>query len=194
METEVMATKILCFSGSIREDSLNLKLASAAADSASSLGADATLLNLADFPMPIYNGDEEKANGLPDKAVALKEIFLQHDGLIVASPEYNGFFSPLLKNTIDWLSRPNPELADQPSPFAGKVAGLIAASPGGLGGLRGLSPLRVLLSGIGVTVVPAQMAVPAAHEKINAQGITEDATAEKLVGVIEAVMGCNIKT
>ena len=151
------------------------------------------MINLADFALPIYNGDEEKTNGLPENAVALKEIFLQHDGLIVASPEYNGFFSPLLKNTIDWLSRPNPELAEQPSPFDAKVAGLIAASPGGLGGLRGLSPLRILLSGIGITVVPAQLAVPAAHDKITVEGITDTATTEKLAAVINAVMGCSVK-
>ena len=188
-----MATKLLCFSGSTRKDSLNLKLASAAAASASKQGAVATLINLDDFQMPLYNGDDEKANALPEKAVALKEIFLAHDGLLIASPEYNGFFSPLLKNTLDWLSRPDPGLPDQPSPFAGKVAGLLAASPGGLGGLRGLSPLRVLLSGIGVTVVPAQLAVSAAHEKLSTKGITDDATMEKLDGVIKAVMGCSVR-
>jgi len=187
-----MTTKILCFSGSIRKDSLNLRLASAAAESANNQGADATLINLGDFPMPLYNGDEEQKNGLPEKAVALKTIFLEHDGLIIASPEYNGFFSPLLKNTIDWLSRPNPDLPDQPSPFATKVAGLVAASPGGLGGLRGLSPLRVLLSGIGITVVPTQLAVPAAHEKITTEGVTDDDTSEKLAGVIQSVIRCNV--
>jgi NAD(P)H-dependent FMN reductase len=164
-----MSVKILAFSGSSRAGSFNQKLIGTAAAGARESGAETTILNLQDFPLPIYNQDLEAKEGLPEAAVRLKEIFVAHDGLLIASPEYNSSITPLLKNTIDWVSRP----ADDESPLSAyhhKVAGIMAASPGGLGGLRGLVHLRSILQNIGVMVVPKQMAIAKAHEAFAEDG------------------------
>ena len=164
-----MKPRLLVFAGSIRRESLNARLARFAAREAENAGAEAALLDLGDFHLPLYNGDLEADEGLPAGAVRLKELFLAHDGFLIASPEYNGSVSPLLKNAIDWVSRP---VAGQPPLiwFRGKVAGLMAASPGALGGLRGLAHVRQILSGIGVIVVPAQHAVARAGEAFDDDG------------------------
>ncbi|MCK0137856.1 NAD(P)H-dependent oxidoreductase [Aliiroseovarius sp. F47248L] len=152
-------TKLLMFAGSARKASTNKKLAALAASIAQDAGADVTLIDLKDFEMPIYNGDIEAETGLPENAKRLKQLFVDHDGLFIASPEYNSSISPLLKNALDWISRKHIE--DEPPLWAynGKVAALGAVAPGALGGLRGLVPLRMMLGNIGVTVVPNQVAV-----------------------------------
>ena len=127
-----------------------------------------------DFPLPIYDGDLEDADGLPANAVALKTIFKAHAPLFIVSPEYNGFFPPLLKNTIDWLSRPHGEESGL-APYAGKVAAIAAASPGGLGGIRCLPLLRQQLSNLSVTVLPQQLALPAADRAFDESGALRDA-------------------
>lgn len=138
--------KILAFSGSARENSYNQKLVKIAALGASKVGAEVTVINLADYPLPLYNADLEKEQGLPENAKKLKQLMLEHDGLLIASPEYNSAFSALLKNTIDWMSRA--ESSDESSDekplaaYQGKVAAIMAASPGALGGIRGLVFLR----------------------------------------------------
>ena len=164
-----MTPRLLAFAGSARRDSLNARLVHFAAGEARAAGAEATVLDLAAFGLPLYNGDLEADEGLPAGAARLKELFLAHDGFLIASPEYNGSISPLLKNTIDWVSRP---VAGQPPLvwYAGKVAGLMAASPGALGGLRGLVHVRQILSGIGVIVAPAQHAVPRAGDAFDSEG------------------------
>jgi len=151
--------KLLMLAGSARKASTNKQLAALAARTAKDLGAEVTLIDLADFDMPIYNGDIEEATGLPEAAKRLKQLFVDHDGFFVASPEYNSSIPPVLKNALDWISRPHTK--DEPTlwAFNGKVAALGAVSPGGLGGLRGLVPLRMMLGNIGVTVVPSQLAV-----------------------------------
>lgn len=169
-----MSPRLLVFAGSIRRDSFNARLARFAAREAEDAGAAATLIDLGDFSLPLYNGDLEADEGLPAGAVRLKELFLAHHGFLIASPEYNGSLSPLLKNAIDWVSRP---VAGQPPLvwFTGKVAGLMAASPGPLGGLRGLVHVRQVLSGIGVVVAPAQHAVARAGAAFNEQdGLAEE--------------------
>ncbi len=167
-------SKILAFSGSARKDSYNQKLVKIAAAGAEKAGAEVTLINLADFPMPIFNQDLESATGMPDEAREFKRLLIDHDGFLIASPEYNSAFSPLLKNAIDWASRregdETPLLA-----YKGKVAAIMSASPGALGGLRGLMFLRVVLSNIGVTVLASQHAVPGAAQAFNAQGSLLDA-------------------
>ena len=164
-----MSPRLLVFAGSVRRDSFNARLARFAAGEAGDAGAEATLLDLGDFDLPLYNGDLEAEEGLPPGAVRLKALFLAHDGFLIASPEYNGSLSPLLKNAIDWVSRP---VAGQPRLvwFTGKVAGLMAASPGALGGLRGLAHLRQILSGIGVVVAPAQHAIAQAGAAFDDRG------------------------
>ena len=164
-----MTPRLLAFAGSVRRDSFNARLARFAAREAEAAGAEVLLLDLAEFDLPLYNGDLEAGEGLPPGAARLKEPFLAHDGFLIASPEYNGSISPLLKNAVDWVSRP---VAGQPPLvwYAGKVAGLMAASPGALGGLRGLVHVRQILSGIGVIVAPAQHAIARAGDAFDDEG------------------------
>ena len=154
--------RILAFGGSLRRDSFNQKLAAIAAKGACEAGAEVTLIELRDFPMPLFDQDLEAVSGKPEEAKRLKALFLSHQGLIIASPEYNSPYSAALKNAIDWVSRG--DSPDEPpiSALAGKSAVIMAASPGGLGGLRGLVPLRMLLGNLGITLLPDQIAIPSA--------------------------------
>lgn len=165
--------RVLAFAGSLRRDSYNKKLVRLAAEGARDAGAEVTYLDLRDYPLPIYDGDLEASDGLPKNARLLKELFLDHQGLLIASPEYNSSISAVLKNTIDWVSRPQ---AGEPPlvHFKGKVAGLMSASPGALGGLRGLVTVRSILSNIHVLVLPDQLSVGKAHELFDAAGQLTD--------------------
>ncbi len=165
-----MSNRILFLAGSTRKTSLNKQLAKAAHSIAIEQGLDATFIDLSDYEMPIYNGDLEGEKGLPDNAVALKKLFLQHDALFISSPEYNGSFSPLLKNTLDWVSRPHQKDEARLSAYQDKVAAIAAASGGGLGGLRGLVPLRMLLENISTVVIPEQFALSKASQAFDDQG------------------------
>ncbi len=178
--------KILAFAGSTRKGSFNQQLVQIAAKGAISAGAEVSVINLGEYPLPIFNEDLEK-EGQPEHARRLKELFIQHDGLLISSPEYNSSVTPLLKNTIDWVSRgddTNPPLAA----FTGKVSGIMAASPGGLGGLRGLVHLRSILSNIGVLVIPQQMAIPKAFEAFKEDGDLADEKQQAAIrGIGESV-------
>ncbi len=180
--------RLITFAGSARKGSWNKQLAAVAAGMAREAGAEVTLLDLADYPMPILDEDLETAEGLPEHAVRLKDLFLACDGYIVCCPEYNGSISPLLKNTIDWLSRPRegePVLAC----FRGKVAGLLSASPGPLGGLRGLVHVRAILGGIGVHVVPDQHALGGAQGAFAPDGsLTDAGQADRVRAVVAATV------
>jgi NAD(P)H-dependent FMN reductase len=169
-----MAVKILAFAGSSRKDSFNKKLVRIAAAGAREAGAEVTEIDLRDFPMPIYDGDLEAAEGHPANARKLKDLFVAHHGLLIASPEYNSGISALLKNSIDWVSRPVP---GEPSlvAFTGKIAALMATSTGALGGLRGLVQVRMILSNIGVIVLPDQVSIPKAAEAFDDSGAIKDA-------------------
>ena len=158
----IMSTKpaILALSGSTRSGSFNTRALHVAAAAAEAAGAEVKVVDLKEYPLPIYNGDLEQAEGLPENAAQLQALFAEHDGLIIASPEYNGFFTPLLKNTLDWISRTG---EDTPDPYQGKVAMLVSASPGGLGGMRGLPHLRTLLSNLGVITLAGQVSISSAH-------------------------------
>lgn len=165
--------RILAFAGSVRQDSFNKKLIRIAAQAAEEASAKVTLVDLADYPLPLYDGDLEAAEGLPENALKLKQLFLDHEGLLISAPEYNSSITPLLKNTIDWVSRP----AKGEGPLAAykdKVAVLMAASPGGLGGLRGLVHLRAILQNIGVIVLPDQRAVSHAGGAFDDNGQLKD--------------------
>lgn len=177
--------KLLFLSGSARTASLNKKLAQMAAQKAEAAGAEATYVDLRDYDMPIYDGDFEEMNGLPENAIKLKALFAEQDGFFISSPEYNSSFPPLVKNVIDWMSRPHEK--DEPPliAFQGKVAALGAVSPGGLGGLRGLVSLRMLLGNIGVHVIPSQIAVGSGFSAFGEDGnITDERTSGFLDGVI----------
>jgi len=166
--------KILAFAGSSRKDSLNKKLLKVVAAGAEDAGAELTLVDLAEFEMPLFNQDLEAEWGMPDKAGEFKRLMIEHDGFLIASPEYNSAFSPLLKNTLDWASRA--ENDDEPSlvAFKDKSAGIVATSPGGLGGIRGLVYLRMLLGNLGVIVMPEQQAVPNGFHAFNDDGSMVD--------------------
>lgn len=180
-----MSTKLIFFSGSCRKESVNIKLAKAAASMAEEMGAQVTYIDLADYEMPIFNEDWESENGLPEAAKKLKKLFAEHDGFLVSSPEYNSSFSPLLKNTLDWMTRTENEGDDGLIAFRGKTAGLVAASPGGLGGLRGLVPLRMWLSNISIHVIPAQFALSGAFKAFDENGkLTDERQKDALKAVI----------
>lgn len=165
--------RILAFAGSARSDSWNARMVRIAADGASAVGADVTILDLKDYPLPLFDEELERESGAPENAVKLKQLFLEHDGLLIASPEYNSSLTPLLKNTIDWVSRPG-ENEPMLAAYQGKVAAIMAASPGGLGGLRGLVHVRSILSSIGVIVLPDQVTVPQAFNAFNEDGDLKD--------------------
>lgn len=167
-------TKLLFFAGSARQESTNKKLANVAAKLAEEKGAIVTVVDLKDFDMPIYDGDLEAAESIPDNAKRLKKLFTEHDGFFVASPEYNSSFSPLLKNTIDWISRPHEEGEQPLSAFKDKVAAIGSIAPGALGGLRGLVPLRMLLGNIGVHIIPNQVAISNGFQAFDADGVLKD--------------------
>ena len=177
-----VSVRLLAFCGSARKESFNRRLLAAAVTRARAAGALVTELDLRSDLLPIYDGDLESQQGLPAAALELKAQFASHDGFLIASPEYNGFFSPLLKNALDWVSRPAP---NTPAAYAGKTAGLLAASPGALGGIRCLPHLRLLLSNLGVTVSPAQLALAHADQAFARDGGLADANQqtalEKLV-------------
>lgn len=179
-------TKVLFLAGSARKDSLNKKLAKQAAEMAGEIGgAEITFIDLKDFPMPIYDGDLEADSGLPENAIKLKQLFIEHDGFFIASPEYNSSISALLKNSLDWISRPHEKNETPLVAFSGKVAAISAASPGGFGGLRGLVPLRMVLGNIGVVVLPAQLAIANANDVFDADGkLTSDYHIKTLTDVV----------
>jgi chromate reductase, NAD(P)H dehydrogenase (quinone) len=186
------APKILAFAGSTREASFNKRLIKVAADGARNAGADVTLIDLRDYPLPLYDGDLEANHGLPENAKKLRALFLDHQGLLISSPEYNSGTSAVLKNTIDWVSRGEDGKGDL-SPYKDKVAGLISASPGRLGGLRGLVHLRQILGNIGVLVLPQQQAIGSAGQAFNDQGELSDSTLQAAVTDIGARLAGTIE-
>jgi NAD(P)H-dependent FMN reductase len=162
--------KILVFGGSLRRDSFNQKLAAIAAEGAREAGAEVTLIALRDFPLPVFDQDAEDASGKPEAAARLKAIFREHHGLIIASPEYNSSVTAALKNAIDWVSRADSDDEPMLSALGGKTAVICAASPGALGGLRGLVHLRSILGNLGITVLPDQLTLSKAYEAFREDG------------------------
>ncbi|MFN0039999.1 MAG: NADPH-dependent FMN reductase, partial [Burkholderiales bacterium] len=169
-----MSTRILAFAGSLRRDSFNKKLVQLAATGAREDGADVTLVDLRELPMPLYDGDIEREHGLPANAKVAKRLFVDSDAFLISSPEYNSGTSAVLKNVIDWVSRTEGKEAPLIA-FKGKIAGLMSASPGFQGGLRGLAALRSILANIGVVVIPTQVAISRANEAFDADGNLKDA-------------------
>jgi len=173
--------RILAFAGSLRAGSFNKRLVKIAAEGAREAGAEVTLIDLRDFPMPLFDQDLEDSDGLPESAKKLKALFRSHHGLLIASPEYNSSFSGVLKNSIDWISRV--ENAQEPPlvAFTGKTCALFSASPGWRGGLRGLVHLRDVLGNIGVTLLPEEVSIPAADELFDDEEDLKDHRTRKRV-------------
>jgi len=185
-----MPTRILAFDGSLRADSWNRRILLLAAEGARAAGAEVTVTSLRDHPMPLFDEDLEKRDGAPPGARSLKALFLAHQGLLIASPEYNSSITAALKNALDWMSRGGAGEAPLAA-FSGKTAALLAASPGALGGLRGLVHLRAILGNIGVLVLPDQVAVMRVHEALAPDGTLKD---PKVAGQVAALGAALAKT
>jgi chromate reductase, NAD(P)H dehydrogenase (quinone) len=181
--------KFLFLAGSARKDSVNKKLAHNAYEMAKAEGVDVTFVDLKDYPIPMYDQDLEDAKGLPKNAAALKKIFAAHDGFFIASPEYNGFFTPLLKNTLDWISRPSGKELGPMEAYKNKVIAIGAASPGAGGGRRSLGSLRVLLENLNAKVTSEQIPIAKAYDKFDKDGrLTDAADREQLAKVVEQLI------
>lgn len=155
--------KVLAFAGSVRKDSYNKKLLGDAASIARQMGAKVTVIDLKDYPMPFYDADLEASQGLPKNADRLRELMINSDAIIIASPEYNASISAVLKNTLDWASR-DKKGGYSPQAFKGKKFAIMSASPGPGGGHRGLTHLRTILEALGGTVVKPEVSISSAHE------------------------------
>jgi chromate reductase, NAD(P)H dehydrogenase (quinone) len=174
-------TSILAFAGSTRVASVNKRVLAIAAAAAEAHGAAVTVVDLRDYPLPIYDGDLEAAEGVPENALRLKALFKAHRGLLIATPEYNTSVTGVLKNAIDWVTRPVP---DEPflACFSGKAAALLSASVSSVGGIRAQAHLRQILSAIGVTVIPEHWGVGGATaDKFGADGSLLDAAVQAQV-------------
>ncbi len=167
--------RILAFSGSARRESLNRKLLAVVVEATRTAGGEVTLLDLNDYVMPLYHGDLEDEHGMPENATKLVELIVKHEGLLIASPEYNSQMTPLLKNTIDWCTR-----GDE-NPFRGRVAAVVSASPGIFGAIRSMTLARQLLTHLGCHVLPAQCVLPQADKAFDAAGRLLDARTQKAV-------------
>jgi NAD(P)H-dependent FMN reductase len=184
-----MPVKLLFFAGSKRGASLNKRLAKAASIKAAEFGAEVTFIDLKDFDMPIYCGDLEKEKGIPDAALRLAKLTKAHDGVFIASPEYNSSISPLLKNTLDWVSRIRTEETPPRTPWQeAKVFAIGGTSMGLMGGLRGIQLLSALLiNGYQVNVLPQTVAVGKGHEVLGEDGSLSNPQSEAmLIGAMKA--------
>lgn len=180
--------RILAFAGSMRSASLNKQLLAVAVEGALAAGAEVSTIDLREFALPLYDGDLEAAEGLPVNVRRLKDLFMGHHGFLVASPEYNSSITAVLKNAIDWVSRPDgPESGRVP--YEGKVAGLFSASPGPYGALRSLEAVRGILMTLGCFVVPQRVALVRANQAFSQDGRLKDAEIEGVVhGVAREVV------
>ena len=176
--------KILAFAGSLRERSLNRRVLNIAVEGARNVGADVTVIDLRDYPMPIYNADEQEKKGFDPNALKFQELVNGYDALLIASPEYNGSIPGGLKNVIDWASRKSDRFGTN-EVFKGKCAAMITASPGSFGGIRCLGHLRGVLSIMGVNVLPSEIAVTFAAQKFD--GDSGTMTDEKAKVMLEGL-------
>jgi NAD(P)H-dependent FMN reductase len=174
--------KIIAFAGSSRKESWNRKAMEVAVQGARAAGAEVTVVNLADYPMPLYDADWHAANGVPETTRALRRLLLGANGLLIASPEYNASITPLLKNTIDWLSQ-EADGQSGSAPFANKIGGLLGASNGAFGTIRALPHVSYILSNLGVFMLPV-VAVPGVAKAFDDAGVmTNERTAKMLTGL-----------
>ena len=185
------SAQLLIFAGSTRQNSFNRKLAQVAADMARASGAAVTHLELGDLDVPMYNADLE-ARATPPDVMKLKQILFEHPAWIICSPEYNGSYTALLKNTIDWATSPvksDPSWTDGFKSFTGKVVGMLSASPGALGGLRSQSHLLPLLINSQCWVAPKAFALGRAGEAFDADGkLVNEKHRQSVQGVIDQVL------
>ena len=182
--------RLLCFAGSTREGSYNKKLARLAQHIASANGVEAVFVDLIDYPMPLYNGDLEAKDGPPIKAREFKALLGEYQGVFIASPEYNSSVTPLLKNTLDWVTRVRAKGESGLEVYRSRVFAISGASPGYYGAMRSLLHLRQILAvGVGATVIPQQLALPRAGDAFEADGSLKDEAQQKqLADVVEKLV------
>lgn len=183
----VTKTSLLFFAGSARLGSFNARLAKLGAMVANANGITATFVDLGDYPMPLYDGDHEAEHGIPDNARKLEAVMRLHQGVMIMAPEYNASITPLLKNTLDWVSRLRYEQPGQETVFQTRVFALAGASPGGTGAMRGLFTVRHLLEhGLGAIVLPEQFLLPKAATAFDDDGhLTDKDAQDRFKAVIE---------
>lgn len=162
--------KILVFAGSTRTGAYSGKTADIAQKELALQGAEVTRISLADYPLPIMNEDLEAEEGIPENAVALARLFVAHDAILIATPEYNGSIPPLLKNTIDWVSRVHSDGGKPLRPYSGKIVALCSSSNGHFAGIRSANHLRAVLSHIQMEVISPQVSVPNGGEAFDENG------------------------
>jgi NAD(P)H-dependent FMN reductase len=184
--------RLLSFAGSTRQGSYNKKLAQLAQCIAEANGIEAVFVDLKDYPLPIYDGDLEAAEGPPERARAFKALLQEYQGIFIASPEYNSSVTPLLKNTIDWVTRVRAKGESGLEVFRTRVFAIGGASPGNYGAMRSLLQLRQILAvGTGALVIPQQIAVPRAGTAFEEDGSLKDETLQKLCAdTVEALAVC----
>lgn len=187
-----MNPKILAFAGSSRAGSFNKKLAAVAAGHGRTLGADVTLIDLRDFPMSIYDGDDEASSGLPAAATRFRALMKEHQALLIASPEHNGSVTALLKNVIDWASR-TADGIDGLALFRGKTVGLVATSAGPFGGVRAVAHLRGILSKMGANVLADEVLVANAQAAFDESGNLANALSDKLTAQLMASLIASVR-
>lgn len=183
--------KILAFAGSLREHSYNKRVLQTAIEGAKNAGGEVTLIDLRDYAMPIYDADIQVNEGFPENAVRLQKLLLEHDGLLIASPEYNASLPAGLKNAIDWTSRANGEIKLAQC-YKGKVAAIMTASPGVFGGIRCLAHLRDVLTILLVNTIPTEIAVGNVNEKFD--GNSAEMTDEKMKKILQELAKSLIDT
>lgn len=176
-----MAPRILVFAGSIRSGAYSGRTADAAVKELALQGAEVTRISLADYPLPIMDEDLEREKGVPENAMRLGRMFAAHEGLMICSPEYNSSIPPLLKNTIDWVSRISRDGDRVLRPYAGKIVGLCSSSDGNYAGIRGLYHLRSVLMNVGTQIVTEQCSVARASEAFNEDGSLRDERTAKMM-------------
>ncbi|TXR50179.1 NADPH-dependent FMN reductase [Phyllobacterium endophyticum] len=184
-----MLPRILVFAGSNRTGAYSGKVANVALRTLIELGAEVTHISLVDYPLPLMDQDLEKEKGIPDNAMKLGRLFSAHDGILIASPEYNSSIPPLLKNTIDWVSRISRD-GDRPlKPYSGKLVALCSSSEGNFGGARGLYHLRSVMMNVGTQIITEQCSVVHAHEAFAEDGsFTDERTLKSMQRVCQSLI------
>ena len=179
------APRILAFAGSVRQASFNRRLLPAAIAGARGAGAEIEHVELSEYPLPLFDQDRENRDGLPDNARRIKALMKGCRGFLLACPEYNSSITPLMKNTLDWASREDG--AESGSvPYKGKVVGLVSASAGRWGGMRGLRHVREILTTLGCIVLPEQYCLSGADRAFDAEGRILDDKARKAAEAVGA--------
>jgi chromate reductase, NAD(P)H dehydrogenase (quinone) len=181
--------KILVIPGSLRTGSLNARLAATAAYELAQAGAEVTRISLADFPLPIFDGDLQNKSGVPKNAVNLKRMIGVHHGVLIVTPEYNSSVPPLVKNTIDWVSRVQDAHETRGQVFRERAFAIAAASESRLGGTRSLAALRLILTACHATVIPNQLALSFAGQAYDDMDrLKHPADVESLGGLVQQLI------